>query len=483
MQKFRIVILAITAFSPLAVIGQIRQPAMPQPAGFTPVGTSGLQPGQPATANNNIPRSGNTPQANSVKLGATAHDVINHNNRTNTAAVDQAVFQKQQEINALINSIQAEKRYFAENKTSISQVRPVPNPERTKDFPAALKRLDDMLTGKTKLLVADAYYTVEAAYGNPYLSRQQYNDIIKESATFIKKWMLENKLNPADNYMVQYAIRKFMSETLTISNGDIKGDHGVTIGVVSHNPFHYDYNDYTGEKDYRNLFLTKCLATGYGQCASMPIVYLVLAEALGVKAYLSFAPQHSFVKYLDNDGNIINYEPTSNWEITDKWYKDNMFISSDAVANGIYLDTLNSKQVVANCAFDLAIEYIKVDLTGNEDMILNCLKVGTRYFPKNNNLQSLFIYSMHLKTMLREAMRKNNITNLDDIVKYPAAKKYYQEYLGTEAYIAKLGYQDMPAGMYEEMLNQQEFKGKIQKEYNVSGKDKKNLFSKTEQKN
>ncbi len=475
----RIVALSVFGLLPIFAFSQIKEPQVQPSTGFQPVNVSTPQPSSFPQQNRPVvtPQYPNAP----VKMGGTAADIITSTNNPQSLAINTAVAQKQQEVQLLISNIQAEQKHFG-GKELAAYNRPTPNPERTKDFPAALKHLEDMLTGRTKLSVADAYYTVEAAYGNPYLTRQQYNDNIKESVAFIKTWMVENKLNPKDNYMVQYAIRKFMSETLTIYNGKNKRDHGAAIDMVSHNPYHYDYNDYAGEKDYRNLFLTKCLATGFGQCASMPIVYLVLAEALGVKAYLSFAPQHGFVKYPDNDGNIINYEPTSNWEITDKWYKDNMFISSDAVANGIYLDTLNSKQVVANCAFDLAIEYIKVDLTGNEDMILNCLKVGTRYFPKNNNLQSLFIYSMHLKTMLREEMRKNNITSLDDIERVPSAKKYYQEYLATEAYIAKLGYQDMPAGMYEEMLNQQEFKGKIQKEYNVSGKDKRNLFSKTNQK-
>ena len=416
-------------------------------------------------------------------MGAIANDVINSPRQPRELAMNNAVAQKQQELEQLIRDVQTSQQRFAGNKDlAAAYYRLAPNPERTKDFPAALKRLEDMLNGRLKLSVADAYYTVEAAYGNPYLTRQQYNDIISKSAAFIKAWMIENGLNPKDNYQVQFAIQKFMSETLTVTKSSINKDLNTHLDAETHLPFYYDYNDYEGQKDYRNLFVTKCLATGFGQCASMPVVYLILAEALGVKAYLSFASYHSFVKYPDNNGNIINYEPTSNWEITDKWYKDNMFISAEAVASGIYLDTLNYKQVVANCAFDLALEYIKVDRTGDESMILNCLKVGVPHFPKNNNLPSLFIYSIHLKTMLREIMRRNGVTSLDDIDKIPVAKKYYQEYLGNEAYIVKLGYQDMPPGMYEEMLNQQEFKGEIQKGYNVSGKEKRSLFTKSNDK-
>lgn len=392
--------------------------------------------------------------------------------------MQQAASQKQKELQELMRDIQ---ELQARSPATNSHPRFTPNPERTKGFPYALQHLQDMLTGKLPLSVADAYFTIENAFGNCYVTKQQYNQIINESADFIKTWMQQNGLDAKDNYQVHYAIKRFMSETLTITKRTGKADKGTDVQTISHASFHYDYNDYSGEQDYRNLFITKCLATGFGQCASMPGVYLILAEKLGVKAYLSFAPQHSFIKHPDNSGNIVNYEPTSNWEISDKWYKDNLFISAEAVRSGIFLDTLNSRQVVANCVFDLAVQYIKVDLTGNEAFILNCLKVGTPYFPKNNNLTSLFIYSMHLKTVLREIMRKHNLKTLEDLERLPEAQPYYQEYIGNEKYIASLGYQDMPAGMYEAMLQHQEFKGKVQANLNVSGKEKRNLFVKTEQ--
>ena len=409
-----------------------------------------------------------------VKIGASANEVTS---RQQQQAIYTTVAQKQQELTQLMRELQHDERQNTANHV----YQPLPNHERTKDFPKALQQLKDMLSGQKPLSVADAYFAVENAYGNPYFTKQQYDSTINQSVSFIKTWMLQNGLDMKDNYMVHHAIKKFMSEELMVTEVNRNKELGATTKSIIHKPFHYDYDDYTGEKDMRNMFVTKCLATGFGQCASMPGVYLVLAEKLGVKAYLTIAPQHSFIKHLDNSGYIVNYEPTSNWEISDKWYKDNMFISAEAVRSGIYLDTLNSKQVVANCIFDLAVQYMRVDLTGREDFILNCIDAGIPYFPKNNNLQSLFIYSTHLKTMLRELMRKHNITNIENIAKVPEVQAYYREYLGNETYITKLGYQEMPAGLYEEMLNQHEFKGKVQGHLKISGKEKRNLFVKTSQ--
>ncbi len=409
-------------------------------------------------------------QTGQIQMGATAQDINNQrNNYGNRAGLPP----QQAEVEAIIRDYTQNKQKYQ----SIDQVRSNASTDHIPVFNTTLKELNEMLSGKVKLSVADAFYSIEAAFGNAYLSKQQYKDIIANSADFIKTWMLQNGLDVKDNYMVQYSIQKFMSEQLVISKTKTNKDGKLMIDQVQHQPFHYDYNDYQARNDYRNMFLTKCLATGFGQCNSMPLVYLVLAESLGVKAYLSFAPNHAFIKYPDNSGYVMNYEPTSNWQISDKWYKDNMFISPKAVQTGIYLDTLNAKQIVANSIFDLACEYMILDKTGKEDFILNCLKSGNQYFPKNNNLTSLFIYSMHLKTMLREVMRTHQLRSFDEIATYPEANRIYKEYLAVEDRITKLGYQDMPSGMYEEMLNQQEFKGKIQKDYQISGKDKRNLFT------
>ncbi len=386
------------------------------------------------------------------------------------------VLQKRRELEKIMREVQADQRKYAmadsqKNHASTSHI---------KRFEQALQHLNNMLSGKARLSLADAYYITEQAFGNSYLTQEEYNATIKQSVGFIRNWMKQNGLDIRDNYMVHYAIQKFMSEPLTIYHNVTQPDKTVKLEPVTHQPFRYDYNDYAGEKDYRNLFLTKCLATGFGQCSSMPAVYMVLAEGMGVNAYLSLAPYHSFIKYPDNNGVIFNYEPTSHWEISDKWYKDNMFISAKAVENRLYLDTLGKRKIVADCIFNLAIEYIIIDRTGQEDFILHCLTSGMAHFPENNNLQALFIKSIHLKTALRETMRKSDLYSFDNMERFPEVKKLYNEYMANEAHIAQLGYQDIPPGMYENMLRQQEFKGKVQSLHNVNTKQKKSLFTNIE---
>lgn len=346
----------------------------------------------------------------------------------------------------------------------------------TQDYYAALNVLDSMLSGKRKMSLADAFYTIEQAYGNAVVSYDEYTDIIKKSAQFIKQWMSENKLDVKDNYMQHYAIQKFMSEPLAVNNTATITDAANKVSTLTHSPFYYDYDDYGGEKDPKNMFVTKCLATGYGQCYSMPVVYMLLAEEMGIKSYLSMAPSHWFIKYPDNTGHIVNYEATSNWKLSDNWYADNLAILPEAIRSGIYMDTLNTEKIVANCAFDLATGYMR-SAGPDTNFILDCLRVGVQHFPRSNNLQSLFVFQTYLRTMLADEMEKNGITRAEDIKKAPKAQYYYDELMKNVAHLKSLGYSDMPPERYKALTEEHEFKGRAQAKLPMNPKEKRNLFS------
>lgn len=428
---------------------------------------SGFQPVRSNVSGSNILTPATQTQSQQAIRGGHANDLIT---RPNQSGYDRT--SQQEEQRHLLQSLQ-EEEYRRELMTA-------PARQKTKDFYNTLQYLTDMLAGKKTLSIAEAYFAVENAYGNCYLTKQEYDNIIFQSVDFIKTWIRQNGLDLKNNYHVHYAIKQFLSESLTITENKKGKDLKVATQSVTHLSFFYDFNDYLCAADMRNSFVTKCLATGFGQCASMPVVYLILAEKLGVKAYLSTAPQHSFIKHPDDSGHIRNYEPTSNWELSDKWYKEWLFISARAVNTGLHLDTLNSKQVVANCIFNLALLSIKADLVDRDNLILDCLNAGNPYFPRRNNLLSLSLQGMYFKKMLSESMSKHYV-KISNIEKVPEVKAYRQKYLENEAFLTNLGYQDIPEGMYEEMLKEHEFKGRMQEQLNISGKEKRNLFIKTKQ--
>jgi len=374
---------------------------------------------------------------------------------------------QQKEILNILNEIHSET-----NQSNYPNSNSQPD---SKSFTNAFNTLNDMLTGKTKQSISKAYFAIESAYGSTYLNEKEYNEIINQSASFIKQWLQQNKLNPTKNEDLQYGIQKFMKDTLSIT---IKLPEQKTK-TITHAPFTYDYNDFKAEKDHRNYFISKCLATGTGQCNSLPGTYLSIAEKLGAKTYLSFAPQHSFIKYRDSKGAIHSYEPTSNWKISDKWYIENLGIKSEAIQSGIYLDTLNKKMIVANCILDLAFGYLKKNGASDGKFINDCINTAMQYFPRKNNITAYFIKGSLLARQLETLLRSHGIKDIKDIDKVEGARTLYQELQRNEEVIKQLGFQDMPESMYLELMQSHEFKGKMQQQQNINTKQKRNLFSST----
>ncbi len=348
--------------------------------------------------------------------------------------------------------------------------------QQTMAYSKALDALKDMLTGKRNISLADAYFLMEDAFGDPYLNEGEYKKIINQSVQFIKKWMTQNSLNTRDNSAINYAVQQFMGKEIHIYE-TVQNTEGLpAITTKVHKPFLYDYIDYAGEKDHRNYFLTKCLATGMGQCNSLPAVYLVLVEALGGKAHLAMAPQHALIKYPDKDGTMRNYEPTSNWVISDQWYLEHLFITPKAIASGIYLTPYNKKQIIADIVLQLTYGYFRKFGAADHHFIHEAINLAKSQFPKDNNIAVYFSYSNLYAYQLAQVMRKHSIPTVDDIARYPEAQNIYKKWVINEQKITQLGYQEIPEALYETMLRTQEFRGQQQEELNIDGKVKRSQF-------
>lgn len=341
----------------------------------------------------------------------------------------------------------------------------------------ALDIIQKQLNGLTPLSLTEAYYEVEKAFGNPYLSKKEYYSVIEESKAFISQWMDQNNLDPNNPEAVHKAIQQFIGTRQSIKIK--KGTEEIVETNKTHLPFFYDFNDYSGEKDHRNYFVTKALATGTGQCNSLPAIYLILAEQLGVTAYLSFAPHHSFIVYPDANGELNNYETTSHSKLPDQWYKNYLQIKNEAVQSGIYLTPLNKKQIISNLAIDLANGYLKKNGLYDLEFINNCIEVGSSEFLKTNNIYAHLMQSAKLANLLRMNMEMNNIEDVSDIPKNSDTYKLHQKLLRNEKYIKSLGYHKLPLNIYNSLIEKQEKKSKKQEELNIETKEHRNLFIET----
>ena len=96
------------------------------------------------------------------------------------------------------------------------------------------------------------------------------------------------------------------------------------------------------------------LARRLGNCVSMPILFLILAEKLGVALRLASAPHHMFLRYLAPDGSAINIEATSGGHPARAlWYRRNFPMSDRALASGLYMRTLSRREGLALMATTL----------------------------------------------------------------------------------------------------------------------------------
>lgn len=125
----------------------------------------------------------------------------------------------------------------------------------------------------------------------------------------------------------------------------------------AHQPFSYDLADPLGQK-ISNKLLPTYLATRKGNCVSMPILFVVVGQRLGLNLTLAVAPAHFYVIYRDPLGAQINLETTSGANpARDVWIRQQNPMTDEAIANGIYMRALSKKEVVANMSLTLAEYY------------------------------------------------------------------------------------------------------------------------------
>lgn len=345
------------------------------------------------------------------------------------------------------------------------------------NYQNGFQKLKDMLEGKTPLSITDALYYEESAYGNLHISYQEYKQTIAQSKDFMQKWMQQNNRNPNNPEAVHLTIQKFMGDELSIviQNPDSKD---IKPKKITHKPFMYDFDDYKAEKDLRNYFVTKTLATGTGQCHTLPCAYMVFAEAMGVDASITYVHQHSFIKYKNSKGTIENYEPTVDWHMSDNDYMEDVPVMAEAIKNKMYLQALTKKQMIASIMIELANNFHREHWTKDGKFLNECIDYAMKYFEKGEgNREGLLLKNLVLASQLDIALYKNKITDLKDVYKTEETAKLYEAFRKSSNKIDTLGIQDFPENVYYAMLERHDKGGKLQQAKKIDTKSKKSLFS------
>lgn len=296
-------------------------------------------------------------------------------------------------------------------------------------YTEALSRIENMLSDKAALNFQEAVFLTENAYFENRLDREKFSKDIAFYTHICKGVMASGSIEyterDIDVAMAQCGVFIFMTDTVPIKSGN---------DIIGSIPFSYNYEDFSGQNDWSNMFVSTLISTNRGNCHSLPYLYKIIMDELGYKSHLALAPNHIYIKANNKKVGWYNIELTCGDFPTDAWLMASGYIHIDAIRNGIYMRALSDKEAVAMTLVDLAQGYQAKYGIGDGSFILQCCNTALEHFPK-------YINAMLLKgEILTELYRQSP----DD------ARMDEMNILYTS--IHELGYRKMPNEMYMNWL-------------------------------
>ncbi|WP_152538240.1 hypothetical protein [Aquimarina megaterium] len=302
----------------------------------------------------------------------------------------------------------------------------------------AFEKLQNM--SSSDFSIKKAIFTIENAFYEETNSYDEFDTTIKQTGDFLREKMTELGYDSQSNLAKIFLLFQFFSDTLQIRSKNVK-----------HLPLTYDFNDYMGKDDWSKMFVKKLLETGKGQCNSLPQLYLILAEEIGAEANLALSPNHSYIKFQDDQKwKWYNVELTNGMLTTDAFILQSGYVKAEALQNKIYMHPLSKKQLQSHLTMNLALGYIQkfgYDEFVNE-MISNALTLDP------SNAQAYQVKSNYATIKVKYALDKLGIgkENFDEIKKHPMAIQLYKNMIAQYKIVDKLGHQEMPPDEYQRWL-------------------------------
>jgi hypothetical protein len=311
-----------------------------------------------------------------------------------------------------------------------------------------------MLNGTKPANLKDAVFAVENAYFKGKLEYSKYNKAIQRLITIAKLKAAQDGYNWSDPLTRNMMLFRVMADTLKIKFP------GQEAPITSY-PMRYDFNDPKGNEDETKQFISKLLSTHSGQCHSLPLLYLILAEETNTPAQLSLAPSHMYVKIKDKSGTYYNLELTSGHITSDAFILGSGYITSEALKNHLYMEPLTKKQTIAITLNDLTNNYL--DNIGYSKFALQCNDSVMKYDP--NNFQALSIRSNYYTAHFAYVTKQLQRPTLEQIQRYyPKVNKLLQMRNQVYESIDHSGYRKMPKEAYQQWLKSAEKEKQDQEE-------------------
>lgn len=294
--------------------------------------------------------------------------------------------------------------------------------------------IENMLNNKQKYSFKTAVLSVENAYYQGKLDTVEVGRKIKFIANFCRTIIRNRDLtyNERDKELVsKYAaiFSVICEETPILINHD----------TIRYKPFSYDFEDVFGHRDLSSLFVSKLITTQKGNCNSLPYLYKILAEEIGVNANLALAPNHIYIKHNIQSIGWYNTELTSGIFPQDAWLMASGFIHLDAIQNGVYMKALDNRESLGLCLVDLANAYKRSFPDNDGSFAIQCAERALQISP---NLVTALLLKAETHKEQYQKMEQSD----------PNAKELLSSLNREYNHIHKIGYRNMPEGMYLEWL-------------------------------
>ncbi len=187
-------------------------------------------------------------------------------------------------------------------------------------------------------------------------------------------------------------------------------------------PFQYDLDDPLG-RQIKNKLLPTYLASRKGNCVSMPLLFIVLGQRLGLNVTASTAPTHILVKFKSDEFGWINLEATSGAKpARDAWIRQQMPMTDQALADGVYLQPLTKKETVAEMAVVIAENYLQRQ---EYEQSIAVTDVVLHFYPKA------------VDTMILKAVAYGRMANARLAGNHQSADSVPERYRGYFAYLSE----------------------------------------------
>jgi len=311
-------------------------------------------------------------------------------------------------------------------------------------YDVAYAQLAHMYQGKAPLSIKKAVFTVENTFLENTFSYHEYSQQISQMVSLCQQQIHPAKRTKPSQDDKHLALYQFFCDTTYVYGPD------QSLKAI-HYPFVYDFEDYCGEQDHRQVFVTKLMATNTGQCHSLPLLYKILADEMKVEAFISTAPSHTYVQHRDQRGNWYHLELTAGRYVTEANMMNFGYIKAAALKNKIYMDTLSRRQTIGMCLMDLALGYeAKFGSLGNDHFVVQCCDLV--FATESNNVQALMVKANVINRRLAAVIQTKGIQSVAEIPNHPQAHQLYQQRESLYARIDQLGYVPMPKEKYEAWL-------------------------------